>query len=45
MNGLTVVNHNGILVTNSREVAEMVEKDHKELLRDIRGYIEILNAQ
>lgn len=27
---------------DSREVAEMVEKNHKDLLRDIRGYIEIM---
>ena len=25
---------------DSREVAEMVEKQHKNLLRDINGYIE-----
>jgi len=24
---------------DSREVADMVEKNHKELLRDIRGYV------
>lgn len=27
---------------NSREVAEMVEKEHKNLLRDIRNYIDLL---
>lgn len=39
---LTITNHNGTLVTDSREVAEMIGKNHKELLRDIRGYIEII---
>lgn len=31
------------LMLDSREVAEMVEKDHNKLLRDIRLYIEHLN--
>lgn len=31
------------LVLDSREVAQMVEKQHKELLRDIRNYISYLN--
>jgi anti-repressor protein len=44
MNGLTVFNHNGQLVTDSREVAEMVDKNHKELLRDIRNYVDILTG-
>lgn len=42
MKELKVLNHDGTLVVDSREVAEMVGKNHKELLRDIRGYIEIL---
>ncbi len=29
---------------NSREVAEMVGKQHKELLRDIRNYITVLTG-
>lgn len=43
MNELTVFEQNGKLLTDSREVAMMVEKDHKMLLRDIRRYIEHLN--
>ena len=39
MNGLTVFNHDGRLVVDSRQVAEMVGKEHKNLLQDIRGYI------
>lgn len=31
------------LALDSREVAQMVEKQHKELLRDIRNYISYLN--
>jgi Rha family phage regulatory protein len=42
MDKLTVFNQNGKLLVNSREVAEMVHKDHKHLMRDIRGYCEIL---
>lgn len=36
---LQVIEHNGILVTDSREVAEMIDKNHAHLLRDIQGYI------
>ncbi|SKA82368.1 phage regulatory protein, rha family, partial [Caloramator quimbayensis] len=43
MNELTVINQNGQLVVDSREVAEMIGKQHSHLLRDIKGYIEILN--
>lgn len=32
----------GIFTVDSREVAMMISKDHAHLLRDIRGYIEIL---
>jgi len=28
---------------NSREIAEMASMDHKTLLRDIRGYMELLH--
>lgn len=38
MNDLTVFEQNGQLLTDSREVALMVEKDHAKLLRDIRSY-------
>ena len=42
MNKLTIVNQNGQLLVESRQVAEMVGKEHKHLLRDIKGYSEIL---
>lgn len=42
MNKLTIFNHMGTNVTESREVAEMVGKNHKELMRSIRGYVEVL---
>lgn len=38
MKNLTVFEQNGQLLTDSREVAVMVEKDHAKLLRDIRNY-------
>lgn len=42
MNELIVINKNGLLVTDSREVADMIGKQHAHLLRDIKGYIGIL---
>ena len=42
MNKLTILNENGQLVTDSREVSEMVGKQHKDLLESIRGYIKYL---
>ena len=42
MNELTIIENNGILVIDSREVAVMVDKRHADLLRDIRKYEEIL---
>ena len=42
MNSLKIINQNGQLVTDSREVANMIGKDHAHLMRDIKGYIEIL---
>lgn len=39
---LQVIQHNGVDVIDSREVAEMTGKNHKELLRDIRNYSEII---
>lgn len=42
MSELKIVSHNGIEVVDSREVAEMIGKNHKELLRDIRNYAEII---
>ena len=43
MNNLTILNQNGQLVTNSREVADMVGKQHPHLLRDIKGYKEVID--
>lgn len=43
MSGLTVVNRNGQLVVDSREVARMVGKRHDHLLRDINGYVDIIS--
>ncbi len=42
MNELRVFNFNNVDVVDSREVAKMVERNHKELLRDIHRYIEIM---
>lgn len=39
---MNVKNFHGRNVIDSREVAEMVEKKHKNLLADIRGYIEAM---
>jgi len=44
MNNLTLVNKNQTWYADSREVAEMVEKEHKHLLRDIENYIQILES-
>lgn len=44
MNNLTVIEHETQLVVDSREVAEMVEKSHAHLLRDIGGYIEVIST-
>ena len=43
MTNLTVFQHDSIDVVDSRQVAEMIGKQHKHLLRDIAGYIEILS--
>lgn len=42
MNKLQIISENGVEVVDSREVAEMTGKNHKELLRDIRNYAEII---
>lgn len=44
MTDLKVVSLNGQLVTDSREVADMIDKEHKELLRTIRQYSGILTS-
>lgn len=40
----SITKYNDATVLDSREVARMVEKNHKELLRDIRGYIENMES-
>lgn len=42
MNDLKVFNFNEVDVVDSREVARLVERNHKDLLRDIRGYVKIM---
>lgn len=42
MNNLKVISLEGQLVTDSRDVSEMVGVEHKELLRTIRVYKEVL---
>lgn len=42
MNELQVFNFNHVNVVDSREVARMVEKQHKNLLADIRNYVDII---
>ncbi|MEX6054119.1 Rha family transcriptional regulator [Mammaliicoccus sciuri] len=42
MQDLQVVEQNNELYVDSREVAEMTDKNHAHLMRDIRGYAEIL---
>ncbi|WP_273483661.1 Rha family transcriptional regulator [Desulforamulus ruminis] len=43
MTNLQVINQNGLLLVDSREVAEITGKEHKNLLQDIRGYIAHFN--
>ena len=42
MNGLQVFTYGKAEVVDSREVARMVGRNHKDLLRDVRGYIEVM---
>lgn len=42
MNDLQIITFDGVDVVDSRDVAVMVERDHKELLRSIRMYSEYL---
>ncbi|HBG1232792.1 TPA: Rha family transcriptional regulator [Clostridioides difficile] len=42
MNNLTIIKQNNKYLVESREVAELIEKDHNQLLRSIRGYISAL---
>lgn len=43
MNDLKIIKHNNVLMLDSREVAEMVDKQHAHLLRDIKGYIDFID--
>ena len=42
MNKLQLINENGKIYVDSRQVAEMIGKDHAMLMRSIRNYEEIL---
>lgn len=42
MNELTIMNFNGIETVDSRQVAEVIGKDHAHLMRDIAKYCEYL---
>lgn len=42
-NNLTVIERDGQLLVDSREVAEMIGKRHDHLLRDIEGYVAVLS--
>ena len=42
MNQLQVISNNNELFVDSREVAEMVEKQHKHLIRDIENYQSVI---
>lgn len=44
MNDLKIIKHNNILMVDSRDVAEMVDKPHDQLMRSIRTYIEYLES-
>lgn len=42
MNGLTIINFNGVDAIDSRLVAESIGKPHNDLMKDIRRYCEYL---
>lgn len=44
MNNLTILNKDGQLVSDSRDIARMIGIRHDNLLAKIRGYIEILDS-
>ena len=44
MTDIAIQNRDGVLLMDSREVAEMVEKPHNDLLKSIRQYCEYLTA-
>lgn len=39
---LSIINQDGKLVVDSREVARMLDKQHAHLMRDIQGYVQIM---
>lgn len=43
MNHLEIFNQDGKLVADSRQIAEMTEKRHADLIRDIEGYKKIID--
>lgn len=43
MNELKIINQNNQLLVESRDVAELIGKEHDQLLRSIRGYIKVLD--
>ncbi|CAI3643172.1 Rha family transcriptional regulator [Clostridium neonatale] len=42
MNNLATINYKGISVIESTQVSEITGKNHQHLMRDIRGYIKVL---
>ena len=42
MSDLKVINKNNQLLVESRDVAELIGKEHKNLIRDIKGYEKVL---
>ena len=42
MNNLTIIKHNNILMVDSRDVAEMVDRQHNDLMKSIRQYCDYL---
>jgi len=44
MNNLQIIKHNNILMVDSRDVTEMVDKPHDQLMRSIRTYIEYMES-
>ncbi|MFP7694190.1 Rha family transcriptional regulator [Bacillus subtilis] len=42
-NSLNLIESNGLLLVDSREVAEMIGKRHDNLTRDIDGYVKVLS--
>lgn len=44
MENLVIINNDGVLLVESRQIAEMVDKPHDQLMRSIRTYIEYLES-